>query len=800
MAITAICNKCSDSCCFILQKMNFKTKVRNKMPDILNNSNEMNGAVWVRPQEKVELDRSCVAIFRLEFELQGDIHCAIINISAADRYRLYINGSSLICGPRKGDRFSRYYETVNIAPHLKKGFNAITVRVTYYPPSAVSWKEWGPLSVWTSELGPMLILSGCVKLNDGILTDLSTGKTSWTASIDKSYELDNSRGWCVIQTEKFYAEEYNGWRKSIALGLPAAVDSSASGIGAHGEVHTLALSPRIIPNMYEKSGEFLRIVEGNSTVRFTNNKAVIAAGETAVLELDAGTLTTAYFKMKTKGKGAKITVTYAERYFPKDNNVPFCEMKRDDWKNGIIYGQSDEIYPCEKETIFESGWFRTFRLVRIGITAKDHPVAIEFPNFIETGYPLHAKAKLSFENADMEKLWEMSLRTLKCCMHETYEDCPYYEQMQYEQDTRLEALFTYAVSGDTRLAQNAIWDFHCSKLPNGLLQSRYPSPEIQVIPGFSLYWIHMLYEYVVQSGDTDCIRGYLPTVDGILNYFDEHINSDGLIQNLGYWEFADWVAQWDLGVPEAIKHGASTLHNLNYSLALQAAAHLASLCKRDGLAEEYIKRSDNINESVIRLCYDHENGLIREGTDFKQFSQHTQVLAVLSEALTGEDAKRAIRLSMSEEDVLKCTFPWHYTVFRAAEKAGLYEEVFANLWGQYSAILQRNLTTMPEGKSYDRSDCHAWSASPLYEYVRMVLGVKPIGIGWEGVEVCPHAVGVLKMSGRVPTPKGDIFVDWRIDGEVMHVIVETPDIPVTVVFGANRFSSDGGRLSVEHKL
>lgn len=770
------------------------------MPDIMNYNNDLTGSVWISPEGEKVLDRAVTAVFRLEFELECSPVKAEIKLSAADRYRLYVNGDSVICGPRKGDRFSLYYETVDIAGLLKKGFNAVTVRVTSYPAASVSNSQWGPLSVWTRGLGPMLVLAGKAELENGVCIELSTGKAQWTAGLDSSFELDNSTGWCVIQTERFYGERYMGWRENARISLPKAINAFAAGVGAHGEVQPLPLRPRMIPNMFEKQDKLFRIIESKSTLKFNGKMATVEAGETAFAELDAGALTTAYFRLKVSGKGGKITVIYSERYFPKDSSISFCDMKRDDWDNGIIYGYRDEIYPGSLETVFESGWFRTFRFVRIEAAAKDEPLIIEMPDFIETGYPLDVKASIDFKDGSIKKLWEMSLLTLRNCMHETYEDCPYYEQMQYEQDTRLQALFTYAVSGDTRLAANAIWDFHCSRLPNGLLQSRYPSPEIQVIPGFSLYWIFILEEYIIQSGDIGCLKTYMPTVCGILDYFDEHINSDGLVQDLGYWEFGDWVDRWELGVPDAVKNGASSLHNLNYSLALQAAARLADLMGRrgNGVAEEYRERSQEINSAVIRLCYDKEKGIIREGKSLEQYSQHTQALAVLSGALSGDNAKRAMRICLMNDsgEILKCSFPWHYTVFRAIEKLGLYKELSPKIWEQYAAVLDRNLTTMPEGKSYERSDCHAWSAGPLYEYTRMILGVKPIGIGWEGIEICPQAVGVSEISGRVPTPKGEVFVAWRIEDGIMHINVKAPNVPLTVVINGERYMVQGGSFEL----
>ena len=76
---------------------------------------------------------------------------------------------------------------------------------------------------------------------------------------------------------------------------------------------------------------------------------------------------------------------------------------------------------------------------------------------------------------------------------ETYMDCPFWEQMQYPMDTRLQALFTYVCSTDTKLARKALQDFHDSILPMGLVQGRAPSNPLQVISTFlsiifSCFW------------------------------------------------------------------------------------------------------------------------------------------------------------------------------------------------------------------------------------------------------------------------------------------------------------------------
>src|SRR5690606_29632877 len=168
---------------------------------------------------------------------------------------------------------------------------------------------------------------------------------------------------------------------------------------------------------------------------------------------------------------------------------------------------------------YEPFWFKTFRYVRLEIETGDKLLLLHGLHYRETGYPLDVKASFRCSDPSYTPLWDISVRTLLRCMHETYEDCPYYEQLQYTMDTALQMQFTYAISGDDRLARRAIDDFHRSRLPDGMLQSRYPSIYPQVIPGFALYWIGMLHDHYRYFADTDLIRTYLPTAEGVLLWF-----------------------------------------------------------------------------------------------------------------------------------------------------------------------------------------------------------------------------------------------------------------------------------------
>src|SRR4030095_3349500 len=161
-------------------------------------------------------------------------------------------------------------------------------------------------------------------------------------------------------------------------------------------------------------------------------------------------------------KNAGISLSYAEAlYVIEENNK--------DWRSQSQKGNRDEIdgkrFVGVKDSVISNGsdkqqfsalCWRTYRYMQIKIETKEEPLTINDIYGIFTGYPFEMKASFEASDARLNKIMEIGWRTARLCAVETYMDCPYYEQLQYVGDTRIQALVSLFNSGDDRMMRNAI--------------------------------------------------------------------------------------------------------------------------------------------------------------------------------------------------------------------------------------------------------------------------------------------------------------------------------------------------------
>jgi len=716
---------------------------------------------------------------RKTFQLSQVPGSFIVHVSADNRYQLFVNGKRVGLGPSRGQLDYWYFESYDLAPYLVSGENVI---------AAVVWNfgDDAPMAQETSRTA--FILQGNHQLESIVNTDASWVGIENPAYNPLHYSHGDMHGYYVAgpgdhvdglkypwgwQTEDFDESDWNAVQQ-LGPGAP---------LGASDSWTRWMLVPCDIPAMEETVQTFtcIRKCDGIAAPDgFPNNheRITIPAKSSVEILLDQSVLTTAYPEIRVSGgRGAKIRLGYAECLFETQNGH-FNKGDRGETAGKTFIGYYDEFMPDGGEDrIFRPLWWRTFRYVKLLIETSDEALIMDQCQSVFTAYPFEMKATLDAGDPLFGKLLETGWRTARLCANETYMDCPYYEQLQYLGDTRLQALVSYYNSGDARLARKALQQLNLSRNASGLTFSRAPSRLPQYIPGFSLWWIGMLHDYFYFANDPEFVESSLEGVQSILDYFINRTFDDGTLGVIPWWNFADWTS-WPSGNNPRGSDGRSAIMDLQFLLAYQWAAEMFAAFHRDVFAEMYAQREQQLRASILHLYWDESRNLIADTTAHDVFSQHANALAILSGIVIGENAVSVAKQMIEDPTLEQCSYYYHHYLFEALMKTGLGDR-YLSMLEPWKHMLDLHLSTWAERADQpdnpSRSDCHAWSASPNYHLFRIVLGIRPDAPGFRKVLIEPALGDIKSVRGNIPHPDGCIEVSYNtLDNGVLLVSVGLP--------------------------
>ena len=354
-------------------------------------------------------------------------------------------------------------------------------------------------------------------------------------------------------------------------------------------------------------------------------------------------------------------------------------------------------------------------------------------------------------------------------------DTPYYEQLQYIGDTRIQALISYAVTGDDRLARQAIAAFANSRIPEGLTQSRYPSSLEQIIPPFSLYWIGMLDDLYWYRPDAQIVTANLQGTRDVLAWFFGYLQPDGLLREPPYWNFVDWVPEGQK-IPTYDAHGESCVLSLELAGALRDAAELERALGDPAVAASYDARLKHMREGIYEHCWSPQRKLLADTPDRTVFSEHANILGVLYDVIPkGEQQDVLRRIVNDQEHLTPASYYFRFYLARALEHAGLGNLYLSSL-GPWRDLLPMGFSTWPEMPGDSRSDSHAWSAHPTYDLLTIVGGIHPATPGFRTVRIAPQLGDLKKLTIHYPHPLGEIVAQYEWDGEsLLKVEIVLPE-------------------------
>ncbi len=626
------------------------------------------------------------------------------------RFKLYLDGRLIGTGPVKS--YPLYTQLLRLRLEVAPGAHLLAAEVVVWPEG---WRD-SPAPWSEMHIGGGFYLSGGsvgtdVSTPEGwkCLEDVSRRVLSWEEGGAELFPAGPRDGVDFgMWPGNWRALDYNDsrWQDTVATGIAAVWGDSSGDLNCPWQLEL----PQVAHQSFtpEPIEAVAFVSDPGTELAIDSNGAVsgiIPAGRSLTL-LKLGRYFTGLVHVAGKGANGTVKVVLSEA---------LCEDGRTPSRV-----QNDILKVTLAPWAFDSFEMRAGQHLALECDL-DAPMALEELSLQFQTYDFGRFRE--YHNAldpELEHIYQVGIHTARCCAHDTYEDCPYFERLQYSGDSRIQALISYEATGHGALGRKALRDFQRSLHPCGLTRSRFPDMLPQVIPGYSLIWILMVDDYDRYFHDAAIVRECYGAMRSVLGYFEALVDpSTDLAGKPGFWDFTDWQPEWPCGDAARQSGLPTAVNNLFFILALQAMGRFAVMLGEGGDAERFSGLASRLSAAVNAHCYDEARMSYTDVPGKPWYSLHANALAILAGVASGERLEASRRLLLANApDVTQCSLYFQFYVLEALRKLGDRDGMYQAL-RPWRESIRRNpgITTFPEvpDPASNRSACHAWSAGPVYE-------------------------------------------------------------------------------------
>jgi|GEM_PF-1500995 len=379
---------------------------------------------------------------------------------------------------------------------------------------------------------------------------------------------------------------------------------------------------------------------------------------------------------------------------------------------------------------FESRMRVGLRYVRVECYDGAAPVEISGFSLRNIYYPVANRGYFHSSDEKLNRLWAASRKTVHLCMQEYYVDAIKRDRFCWVGDTRLEALFNYALFADTALFEYC-WDrIGAMQYPDGAIPSAYGEGLSQLWDYTADYLIAFA-EYYRHTGKAEFLIKHREPIFRAMDYLLTYGHADGLPvlppNPLG--------KRWMVTLNN--NSGTDAYVGLLFEQSLSSAALTARLT---GDAERETRYRDRL----------------------------TQVAPLLQKLVADQPLETT---AANQPHVII-----QYEIARRYFADGQAQAGLDFLRRRYGALLDNRSDTLAEG-FYDGmptpidethpqtpptfiSYCHGWTAAAAALLPFGVAGIQPTAPGFSRVLIAPSPCGLSEFTAVVPTPYGEIALHY----------------------------------------
>ena len=663
-------------------------------------------AKWIWDKENLT-EKNVWMCFNKRVKLDKIPEELVAHISADSKYWLYINGETVVYEgsvKRGPDKNSGYYDSIDIAPYLKKGENSICALVWF-------WDNETSYSYSSSGQGGFIFEA----IGEGvsIISDKSWKAKRNSAFVDSPLYPPNYR----LPEYSIYFDAREAMADWLNEGFDVsdwenATEYADGGEGAYGKLY-----PRGIPFLKDYG-----LKEYENSKDYENYTITKALGEKITVDIPYNAQLTPYLKIKAPA-GKKIRITT---------------------ENTLIGAVSTTYVTKEGEQEFEAlGWFNgehiTYKI------PKD--VTVISLMYRETGYDSSFSGVFKCDDEFLNSLWQKSLRTLYVTMRDNFMDCPDRERAQWWGDVTSEMIMTmYSLDSNSYLLYQKGVEAMLSHVDETkVLQTVVPiSGDYFELPVQQLAGIVGFLTYYEYTGDKAFVeKVYDASVDYLKLW--EIGENNLVVHREGSWDWPDWGSKADM----------TAIENAWVYYALSATEKMADLLEKDADIQSINERKDIISKGYKTLWT--EKGF--KSKDVRKPDDRANALAVLSGLAEKEQYDTITDVLINTKN----SSPYmEYYVLEALCKMGRYEAARDRIKDRYEGMMSEDYSTLWEfWDSWRGTKNHAWSGGPLVIMSKHFAGITPLEAGYEKVKIEPQYTLYDSMNCTVPSVKGLITLDYK---------------------------------------
>nr|WP_246333708.1 sugar hydrolase [Thermoactinomyces mirandus] len=441
--------------------------------------------------------------------------------------------------------------------------------------------------------------------------------------------------------------------------------------------------------------------------------------------LDFGNHQVGFLTIKIRPAGSppdaplKLKLTFGE--MPVEIAEPFESY--DGWLSSS-WLQEETIFVDVLPAVIELPRRYSFRFVKLEVIDTSPKYRVIFENVqcrAVTSANISDVQPISHQDPELQKIDEISIKTLADCMQDVFEDGPKRDRRLWLGDLRLQALANYETFKTNKLVKRCLYLFAGVPDDKGMVPaSVFVAPKLMAddtyLFDYSLFFVSTLHDYYLETKDLATLQELWPTAYRQVVLALERLDKNDVVKDSSdWWSFIDWQENLNKQTPSQ----AVLIYTMKQAVRL---AEELDTAEKDQLKV----RLTEIMKAARTYLWDEKQQVFISGSH-RQVSWASQIWMVLAGVLSNKENQQLMKRLFELNPAVGITTPYMYHhLIEALIIAGKRDRAILEMKTYWGGMIKDGADTFwelydpcnknfsPYGSHLINSYCHAWSCTPTY--------------------------------------------------------------------------------------